>query len=134
MKSSLFHSSTFIEVIIYQQLYTFQRIFFLISNLRPVCCRMVCTGGRTILILCLTQKKKMGANMVASILAAGLEKDTDIYPFFCAGWSPFTELTGGTSTWTRKPAKPSGITRRKRMKRRLMKLDTQTDNTPCHPG
>lgn len=48
---------------------------------------MVCTGGRTILSLCLAQKKKkkLGANMVASILLAGLEKDTDIYPFFCAG-------------------------------------------------
>lgn len=44
---------------------------------------MVCTGGRTILSLCLAQKKKkLGANMVASILLAGLEKDTDIYPFF----------------------------------------------------
>lgn len=47
---------------------------------------MVCTGGRTILSLCLAQKKKkLDANMVASILLAGLEKDTDIYPFFCAG-------------------------------------------------
>lgn len=49
---------------------------------------MVCTEGRTILRLCLTQKKKiikLGANMVASILLAVLEKDTDIYCFFCAG-------------------------------------------------
>lgn len=47
---------------------------------------MVCTGGRTILSLCLAQKKKkLGANMVASIQLAGLKKDTDIYPFFCAG-------------------------------------------------
>lgn len=60
MKSSLFHSSTFIEVIIYQQLYTFQRIFLSFRNLRPVCCRMVCTGGRTILSLCLAKKKKIG--------------------------------------------------------------------------
>lgn len=49
---------------------------------------MVCTEGRTILRHCLTQKKKkikLGANMVASILLAVLEKDTDIYCFFCAG-------------------------------------------------
>lgn len=54
---------------------------------------MVCTGGRTILSLCLAQKKKkLGANMVASILLAGLEKDTDIYPFSVLGDLPSQSL------------------------------------------
>lgn len=69
------------------------------------------------------------------ITECALKKGIDFLTFFCAGWSPFTELTGVTSTWTRKPIKHSGIIqKRRRRKKNQMMLPTLTDHIQCLPG